>query len=855
MRRGCTRCHPGAFALLLGVLMLGPPGLGIPETGAHLAVLRPDHVPPILASPAAAARESAGGFFPGPALPLPGHGPATGPAYRMTTVSREGTNPCAYSYFPGWVGFDSGNRTLWVAGGTDCMDVYDANLSLLEVLPVGYDPYAVAFDDARHEAFVTNWGSSNVTVFNTTSYGLLANITVGAQPVGVAVDPVSGETFVANSGAGDVSVISDARLSVTATIGVGVGPGGVAYDPASGEIFVANNGSDNASVIDPATLSVVASYATGSTPLGVVAAGDTGRVFVTNSGSNNVTVINAIGGYVEATIPVIGPGLTLQQAAYDPASDQVWVAAGWGWVVVLNASTLQVVGYLGSDPSGVAYDSATGAMCVVGAGNMSFACLTRAYPANTYSPLTFAERGLPRGTLWSVDVGYGAQTSRTRNDTFGVLPPVYCCSGWPTVDYTIPAAGGFVATPSNGSVNVCCPQAVVNVTFHRALDRYPVTFSEMGLPAGTVWSVTFNGTTNHSAGSSDVFWVRNGTDLPYQVGPVAGYVPIPGSGSVNVTGMPLGVFVHFGQPPEYPLRFTQTGLPNGSAWYVRVAGTWYSSTNATLPLLRPNGSYPFLVGDTGAYRPTPGNGTAQVRGAATNVSLTFKAGSSGPPTYPVVFTESGLAAGAVWAVTVNRTIGFGGNTTTLTTSLPNGTYPFAVTAGAGYAAHPPSGLVQVAGGPASTSVVFDVLRAPLEVGFTSQLLAAPCSTGPTTNEVLLEANVSGGEAPYRFRWPTPSGMGNASWAVATLTQGQNTTVSLSVTDTSGDVRVDTRNLSLQIPSCPPPVSPGTSSPGTRASGSDLLGVPVWALGAAIGAAIGVGAGILGTRPRRPTRPG
>ena len=64
---------------------------------------------------------------------------------------------------------------------------------------------------------------------------------------------------------------------------------------------------------------------------------------------------------------------------------------------------------------------------------------------------------------------------------------------------------------------------------------YDVTFTEAGLPVGTSWSVTLNGTNQPSVGSTLTFAEPNGT-YPFSVGTVAGYTASPSSGSVNVNG-------------------------------------------------------------------------------------------------------------------------------------------------------------------------------------------------------------------------------------------------------------------------------------------------------------------------------
>src|SRR5271157_474160 len=100
------------------------------------------------------------------------------------------------------------------------------------------------------------------------AHALPTTITVGAQPSGIAYDPAKGELFVANYGSNTVSVISDSTNSVVANVSVR-SPVGVVYDPAKGEIFVINLFGSAVSVISDSDNSVLASVPVGSEPYGI----------------------------------------------------------------------------------------------------------------------------------------------------------------------------------------------------------------------------------------------------------------------------------------------------------------------------------------------------------------------------------------------------------------------------------------------------------------------------------------------------------------------------------------------------------------------------------------------------------
>ena len=71
---------------------------------------------------------------------------------------------------------------------------------------------------------MTNGGSNNVSVINTTTNSLAATVTVGVNPQGVAVTPDGSNVYVTNENDGTVSVINTATNNITDTVDVGSNP-------------------------------------------------------------------------------------------------------------------------------------------------------------------------------------------------------------------------------------------------------------------------------------------------------------------------------------------------------------------------------------------------------------------------------------------------------------------------------------------------------------------------------------------------------------------------------------------------------------------------------------------------------
>lgn len=105
---------------------------------------------------------------------------------------------------------------------------------------------------------------------------------------------------------------------------------------------------------------------------------------------------------------------------------------------------------------------------------------------------------------------------------------------------------------------------------------YSVTFTESGLPSGTSWSVDLGSLVGNSSGDAVSFDLSNGTfpfsipAVPSPTGGEMGWASAPGSGSISVTGNPVGVTLVFGPIPVYKLEFEEFGGPANQTWSVTI---------------------------------------------------------------------------------------------------------------------------------------------------------------------------------------------------------------------------------------------------------------------------------------------
>jgi len=251
---------------------------------------------------------------------------------------------------------------------------------------------------------------------------------------------------------------------------------------------------------------------------------------------------------------------------------------------------------------------------------------------------------------------------------------------------SVPAAG---ATPA--------PGAAISHPTH-----YVVTFQQQGLPRGTAWDVTIQGPNHHhrgdypSRGGSDKLSLRNGT-YNFTVS-AAGYTASPPNGTFTVSGSNLYENETFG-PPTCGASFVEQGLPISTQWSVVLNGTDQSSEATSLSFRVPNGSYSFSVSAVG-FVATPENGSLSVDGSNLSVTVEFVQSS-----YTVTFSEQGLPSETVWSVRLAGET-TPSNSSTISFSLPNGTYSFTVGPQAGWVASPENGSLSVNGTPVARSILW-----------------------------------------------------------------------------------------------------------------------------------------------------
>lgn len=162
-----------------------------------------------------------------------------------------------------------------------------------------------------------------------------------------------------------------------------------------------------------------------------------------------------------------------------------------------------------------------------------------------------------------------------------------------------------------------------------AATDYAAAFSESGLPSGSSWSVTLNGSTQTSTTSAIDFPEPNGS-YAYTVGAPTGYTSSPSSGTVTIAGSAVSQALSFGAASQgsYSVTFSESGLPTGTTWWATLATSNRSSTGSTIVYNEANGSYTFAIHPPRGYSASPASGTVTVAGGAVTTSVAFSYASA-----------------------------------------------------------------------------------------------------------------------------------------------------------------------------------------------------------------------------------
>jgi YVTN family beta-propeller protein len=521
-------------------------------------------------------------------------------------------------------------------------------------------------------------GSNAVTLISTTRNQVVASLqdpVTPQQPGPMTYVNSSGEIlFVSSFGypLGSVGALSDVSDDFGSNTPVWEDPVALTWVAAVDTVYVSNFGGGTLSLLTPGNESSPSAYSVTFNETGLpagtnwsVAAGDAiwwatseGVSFPEVNGTYTYSITSTSPYDVPTpsggTFTVTGAGrtekVTFGLPTYSVSFVEEGLPLGTAWSVILNESEES------SNESEIAFQEPDGVY------NFSIATLNSEYVPAPRSgainvsngapleiihfsiklyPVTFTESGLVSGTLWSLQEAgitrYASVSSITVNESNG------------TYNFTVGMVSGYLLH-YDGQVTVHGETVAVPVSFTR---EYTVEFFELGLPAGTPWSVTLASTTGTSSGTMIAFPETNGS-YAFTIASVTDFTSSDTNGTITVAGSTAAVQIVFTSTASarFEMTFSETGLSDGTNWSVTVGGTTYDSTTVSLSVLEGNGTYGYSVGSVTGYSSSPRTGTVTLSGGPREVTVAFSVTSPGGGGMGTIVPAGSWAIAAVSVVLV-----------------------------------------------------------------------------------------------------------------------------------------------------------------------------------------------------------
>ncbi|MFG1415210.1 MAG: hypothetical protein AAE986_03515 [Thermoplasmataceae archaeon] len=317
--------------------------------------------------------------------------------------------------------------------------------------------------------------------------------------------------------------------------------------------------------------------------------------------------------------------------------------------------------------------------------------------------IDFQQTGLPAGISWNVTLSNSTYSYIfSLNSSISTKMIFYAENG--TYNYVVGISQiGWKATPSSGAVSVNGKSTSISLSISSSLAT--VTFSESGLPANTVWSVTINGSLHTSSTNAITIAVPNGTYAYTVTTPITGssgtrYADFAPSGSVDVKGVNLTESVSF--ITQYYLTLSVS--PSGSGT-VSLTSEWLNASSVVSITAIAQTGYSFSHWNgtgSGSYSGTNNPASVTMNGPVQESAVFVKA------YYKITFSETGLPSGISWYVNITGMASSGAITSsTYSVTVGNGSFTYNINNLTAYYTNQFAGTVTVDGSNQTVSVTFE----------------------------------------------------------------------------------------------------------------------------------------------------
>ena len=335
--------------------------------------------------------------------------------------------------------------------------------------------------------------------------------------------------------------------------------------------------------------------------------------------------------------------------------------------------------------------------------------------------------GMPSGSYLKISIGNTQVNTSLNHYT------IYLVNG--TYKYSASTSDGFFITPNNGTIVVNGYNRTVNLTWSKV--TYSVSINEVGLPAGTPWSIYISGIKYSTDMSQISLNLSNGT-YTFSLGLVPGYFSEHYSPEFNISGGNVYIPLKF-QETKFNLSFEILNYSGKFPLVFQIGSAVIYENTTNFSEMVPNGSYMYSI-------IFPGNVWKNISGIAhisdSNLKIILNAKEQ---FYYLSVQEIGLPPGSEWGFNLSG-ISVSGNSSTLSERVTNGTYTLYPVMIGGY--EPIIPLAITIDGSNETAIVeYDPLPVLYNVTFIQIGLPPGISLQLTVGKVTLS---SSGISPAEF---------------------------------------------------------------------------------------------------------
>ena len=285
---------------------------------------------------------------------------------------------------------------------------------------MGSEPIQVLLHPDGSRLYVSNIGSDEIAVVETSTFQIVHRVAVGSQPLDMTLSPDGGTLYVGNSGEGSITAIDleslQPRLAVDS---LGSDPFGLAVT--EDYLYVADIDNDRLLVLDSAG-TIVDRIAVPPGPRSLALSRDQSRLFVTSFRSNQLAVLNTDDNVV---VDIFALPITGSFAAVAGADDQVFVTAHQDGIVLIVDGETGVVHKtieVGTDPRGLSLSPAGDRVFVTNAQSNEIVVFE---PIGGEILTTFDTGANPRGVAVGTPPAVAPDVETMVGDELGLEPDAF----------------------------------------------------------------------------------------------------------------------------------------------------------------------------------------------------------------------------------------------------------------------------------------------------------------------------------------------------------------------------------------------------------------------------------------------